>query len=35
VQDGEAEAAAGLMHRHVETSLGARSADRLAGPDAQ
>ena len=22
------------MHRHVETSLGARSADRLAGPDA-
>ena len=33
VRDGEAETAAELMHRHVETSLGARSADRLAGPD--
>jgi DNA-binding GntR family transcriptional regulator len=34
VRDGAAEVAAELMHRHVETSLGARSADRLAGPDA-
>jgi DNA-binding GntR family transcriptional regulator len=33
VRDGEAETAAELMHRHVETSLGARAADRLAGPD--
>ena len=33
VRDGDAEAAAGLMRRHVETSLGARSADRLAGPE--
>ena len=32
VRDGDAEAAADLMHRHVETSLGARSAERLAGP---
>jgi DNA-binding GntR family transcriptional regulator len=35
VRDGAAETAAELMHRHVETSLGARSADRLAGPDHQ
>jgi DNA-binding GntR family transcriptional regulator len=35
VRDGDADAAAELMHRHVETSLGARSADRLAGPDRQ
>jgi DNA-binding GntR family transcriptional regulator len=35
VRDGAAEAAAELMRRHVETSLGARSADRLAGPDQQ
>jgi DNA-binding GntR family transcriptional regulator len=34
VRDGAAEAAAELMYQHVETSLGARSADRLAGPDA-
>jgi DNA-binding GntR family transcriptional regulator len=33
VRDGDAESAAELMHRHVETSLGARSADRLAAPD--
>src|SRR3954470_20892069 len=31
VRDGDADAAAELMRRHVETSLGARSADRLAG----
>ena len=30
VKDGDAAAAAELMRRHVETSLGARSADRLA-----
>jgi DNA-binding GntR family transcriptional regulator len=35
VRDGDADAAAELMHRHVETSLGARSADRLAGPDSR
>ena len=33
VRDGDAETAADLMSRHVATSLGARSADRLAGPD--
>jgi DNA-binding GntR family transcriptional regulator len=33
IRDGDAEAAADLMRRHVETSLGARSADRLAGPE--
>jgi DNA-binding GntR family transcriptional regulator len=33
VRDGDADTAADLMHRHVETSLGARSADRLADPD--
>ena len=33
VRDGDADSAADLMLRHVETSLGARSADRLAGPD--
>ncbi len=33
VRDGEAQAAAQLMHRHVESSLGARAADRLAGPE--
>jgi len=33
VRDGDADTAADLMLRHVETSLGARSADRLAGPD--
>jgi DNA-binding GntR family transcriptional regulator len=33
VADGDAETAAELMRRHVESSLGARSADRLAGPD--
>ena len=33
VRDGDAETAAQLMHRHVETSLGARAADRLAGPE--
>jgi DNA-binding GntR family transcriptional regulator len=32
VRDGDADAAADLMRRHVETCLGARSADRLAGP---
>jgi DNA-binding GntR family transcriptional regulator len=35
VRDGDAATAADLMHRHVETSLGARSAGRLAGPDDQ
>src|SRR3954468_1595772 len=30
VRDGDAETAAELMHRHVQTSLGARSLDRLA-----
>ena len=35
VRDGDADTAAGLMLRHVETSLGARSADRLAAPDEQ
>ncbi len=33
VRDGDAESAAELMRRHVETSLGARAAERLAGPD--
>jgi DNA-binding GntR family transcriptional regulator len=33
VRDGDAETAAELMRRHVETSLGARSADRLADRD--
>jgi DNA-binding GntR family transcriptional regulator len=33
VRDGDADTAADLMQKHVETSLGARSADRLAGPD--
>jgi len=33
VRDGDGDAAADLMLRHVETSLGARSADRLAGSD--
>jgi DNA-binding GntR family transcriptional regulator len=33
VRDGESDTAAELMHRHVETSLGARSADRLAEPE--
>ncbi len=33
VRDGDADTAAELMLRHVETSLGARSADRLADPD--
>ena len=33
VRDGDADTAAELMRRHVETSLGARSADRLADPD--
>lgn len=33
VRDGDADTAAELMRRHVATSLGARSADRLAGPE--
>ena len=33
LRDGDADTAAELMRRHVETSLGARSADRLADPD--
>jgi DNA-binding GntR family transcriptional regulator len=33
VRDGDAETAAELMRRHVATSLGARSADRLAEPE--
>jgi DNA-binding GntR family transcriptional regulator len=33
VRDGDTGTAADLMRRHVETSLGARSADRLADPD--
>ena len=33
VRDGDAETAAELMRRHVETSLGARSLDRLADPE--
>ena len=33
IRDGDADTAAELMRRHVETSLGARSADRLAAPD--
>ena len=33
VRDRDAATAADLMLRHVETSLGARSADRLAAPD--
>ena len=34
VRDGDPETAAELMRRHVETSLGARSLDRLARTDA-
>jgi DNA-binding GntR family transcriptional regulator len=34
VRDGDAATAAGLMRRHVDSSLGARSARDLAGPDA-
>ena len=33
VRDGDAETATELMRRHVASSLGARSADRLADPD--
>jgi DNA-binding GntR family transcriptional regulator len=33
VRDGDPDTAAELMRQHVETSLGARSADRLAAPD--
>jgi DNA-binding GntR family transcriptional regulator len=33
VRDGDPETAAELMRRHVETSLGARSLERLADPD--
>jgi DNA-binding GntR family transcriptional regulator len=33
VRDGDEETAAELMRRHVETSLGARSLDRLADPE--
>jgi DNA-binding GntR family transcriptional regulator len=33
VRDGQADTAAELMRRHVETSLGARSADQLADSD--
>jgi DNA-binding GntR family transcriptional regulator len=33
VRDGDEDTAADLMRRHVESSLGARSADRLAGPE--
>jgi DNA-binding GntR family transcriptional regulator len=33
VRDGDPQTAAELMRRHVESSLGARAADRLAGPD--
>jgi DNA-binding GntR family transcriptional regulator len=33
VRDGDAESAAELMRRHVESSLGARAVDRLAGPE--
>ena len=33
VRDGDADTAAELMLRHVETSLGARAADRLADPE--
>jgi DNA-binding GntR family transcriptional regulator len=33
VRDGDADTAAEVMRRHVETSLGARSADRLAEPE--
>jgi len=33
VRDGDSSAAAELMRRHVEGSLGARSADRLADPE--
>ena len=32
VRDGDADTAAELMRRHVQTSLGARSAERLAAP---
>ena len=34
VRDSDADAAAELMRRHVETSLGARSLDRLGDPQA-
>lgn len=34
IADRDAEGATELMHRHVESSLGARSAWRLAAPDA-
>ncbi len=33
VRDGDADTAADLMRRHVATSLGARSLDRLADPE--
>lgn len=33
VRDGDADTAADLMRRHVASSLGARSADRLAAPE--
>ena len=33
VRDGDPETAADLMRRHVETSLGARSLDRLGDPE--
>ncbi|MGY1986818.1 GntR family transcriptional regulator [Blastococcus sp. SYSU DS0669] len=33
VRDGDAEAAGELMRRHVDTSLGARSLDRLGDPE--
>jgi DNA-binding GntR family transcriptional regulator len=33
VRDGDPQTAAELMRRHVESSLGARAADHLAGPD--
>jgi DNA-binding GntR family transcriptional regulator len=33
VRDGDPDGAAELMRRHVETSLGARSLERLADPD--
>ncbi|SOD99324.1 GntR family transcriptional regulator [Blastococcus haudaquaticus] len=35
VRDGNADTAADLMRRHVETSLGARSLERLDRPDAR
>jgi DNA-binding GntR family transcriptional regulator len=33
VRDSDPDAAAALMHRHVDSSLGARSLDRLAAPE--